>query len=319
MSTFDTVAGSPMKCHNVERNFMNEDHCTLSYESTACKPKQSPKPVIILSQSNLDGIRNLIGKPIYAVNGLAISSILNKNTKVNAPCASKNRQYSRWVKKSSDTVCNNTANLGQGTYSIFVDSIAARDRGLNEDVYDLGRQFTRCDTDDEGKTDMGRVLVDGECWWHVHPSEFNVYDLAGVDETSYIVTDGFATFHSIEAFEEVSSRPIGRLGDHVSSESGAAEPLDNDAVHAAYRTLEFNPSNEAVLVCGSPDEVASDPFYGDSGFDVVTPENEGFRERSISELSSQKYTVHTETAIHAQDQLRMKTAWALSQVRLSIN
>lgn len=50
------------------------------------------------------------------------------------------------------------------------------------------------------------------------------------------------------------------------------------------------------------------------GFDIVIPESEGYRSMSIWELSAQRHTTWTHLAMHAPDQLRMRNAWALSQV-----
>lgn len=73
-------------------------------------------------------------------------------------------------------------------------------------------------------------------------------------------------------------------------------------------------SNRAILVCGTPDEIASDPNHGDRGFTVVEPEGTGFRPLDIWENSVQRHTIWHELAMHGQDQLRQKMAWSLSQI-----
>ena len=105
---------------------------------------------------------------------------------------------------------------------------------------------------------------------------------------------------------------IGRLGDHIVD--SLVWPFNTQAITDAFKTVTFNPLESPVLVCGSPEEVGSDPFNGDKGFDIVVPENEGFREKSIWELSSMRHTSWTELALHAKDSLRQKMAWSLSQV-----
>lgn len=67
-------------------------------------------------------------------------------------------------------------------------------------------------------------------------------------------------------------------------------------------------------MCGSPNEVGSDPFHGDQEFDVVIPEASGYRTSSIWQLSAQRHTTWTHLALHAQDQLRQRVAWALYQI-----
>lgn len=105
---------------------------------------------------------------------------------------------------------------------------------------------------------------------------------------------------------------IGRLGDHIMD--NLVWPFNTQAITDAFKTVTFNPLERPVLVCGSPEEAGSDPFNGDKGFDITVPENEGFREKSIWELSSARHTSWTELALHAKDSLRQKMAWSLSQI-----
>lgn len=109
---------------------------------------------------------------------------------------------------------------------------------------------------------------------------------------------------------------VGTVGDFVNVDDGSTPlaPLNDAAVQESFKTTTFNPLGSPVLICGSIDEVASDPFNGDQGFDIVIPENEGFREKSIWELSSQRHTTWTHLALHAPDALRQRVAWSLSQI-----
>lgn len=105
---------------------------------------------------------------------------------------------------------------------------------------------------------------------------------------------------------------ISRLDDHVES---LPAPLDGQDIFDAFATLEYNPQGKSVLMCGSPEEVANDPFYGDNGFGVVMPENSGMPSSLTKwEESGMKHTIWTEMALNAKDQLRMKMAWSLSQI-----
>lgn len=74
---------------------------------------------------------------------------------------------------------------------------------------------------------------------------------------------------------------IGKLGDYVDvgEDSSPPAPLDDASVQASFRSLIYNPLGGPVLICGSPDEVASDPFNGDQGFDVssrLSPRTRGY-------------------------------------------
>ena len=55
-------------------------------------------------------------------------------------------------------------------------------------------------------------------------------------------------------------------------------------------------------------------FFHHTGFNVGQPEGTGYRSWSIWELAAQRHTTWAHLALHAADQLRMKTAWSLSQI-----
>ena len=319
MASLDTPAGEPVKCHNVKRNFYNEDHCKLSYLHTACSADTKPKEVIILNEANVEGIRIDTRKKLYAVTGLTLSDVFNANTGFNAPCASTNRlQWSRWMKDESDTVCENVANLGNGTLKLYQDMVDTRDHwDFNDYIVDALRDHRICDIADQSKTYLGKVKAsDGSCWHHVHQSEMNVFDLSAADKESYTISGNIATVTSMDAFNNgIASLPVlGKFRDHVEIDTSVPSPLNDQEVQDKFKTYEYNPLGKPVLMCGSPEEIASDPFYGDQGFDVVTPDNSGLRSRSEYELAGQKHTIWTEFALNAKDQLRMKMAWSLSQI-----
>lgn len=69
-----------------------------------------------------------------------------------------------------------------------------------------------------------------------------------------------------------------------------------------------------ILVCGTPDEIASNPNFGERGFMPVEPEGTGFRQSEIWGYSVQRHTIWHHLAMHGQDQLRQKMAFSLSQI-----
>lgn len=235
---------------------------------------------MVLSQANVAGMNSM---------GLGLTVVTDQPFSSHQPCALTST--SRWIRDETDSVCANSANLGATTLKTYSDLITGKnmnaDSDYNGDVVDVYRKRRECDAEDSTKTDLGKVSALGVCWKHVHPTELNV--MAG-------------------------TTVIGRLGDHVGLDGSEPAPLDQQNVHDSFGTYELNPSLGAVLVCGSPGEVASDPFYGDRGFDVVQPEGTGYRSLSIWELSAQRHTTWTELAMHAEDALRQKMAWSLSQI-----
>ena len=200
-------------------------------------------------------------------------------------------QSSRWKKVVGAETCPNTSNLGEGTYKLFSDLVSEKGDVYNPSVRTVTRQFRECDSSDMYKLDLGMVQAsDGTCWKHVHDLEDTIFDLTGADLANYTVTGSVAQVSN--AFvEDILAHPIiGTLDDHSTIGSSPISPLDQQDVQDAFMTLEFNPSHEAVLICGSPGEVATNPFASDHGFDITVPQKDGTRTMSIYELSAQRHT-----------------------------
>ena len=126
----------------------------------------------------------------------------------------------------------------------------------------MKRSLRSCDSADVSKLYLGKVQTgDGQCWQHVHPSELNVYDLTDADAAQYtIAADNVVSMSTSFLYGTVEANPsiyteIGKLDDHI---QGGPHPLNTEEVKSAFATFEFNAAEGAVLVCGSPDEVASD-------------------------------------------------------------
>ena len=201
-------------------------------------------------------------------------------------------QTSRWTKEVDAENCPNTANLGGNTYKLFTDLISANPGVYNPNIRDVTREIRECDSIDLYKLDLGKVqLADGTCWKHVHDLEHSIFDLAGADPADYNVTGSVAQVSN--AFMDGTAYPIiGKLDDHIVIDGSPRSPLDQQDVQDAFMTLEYNPSRQAVLICGSPGEVATNPFANDHGFDITMPQRTGTRTMSIWELSAQRHTTY---------------------------
>lgn len=229
----------------------------------------------MIDESTLAGINSMKNTKLYAVMGLPIvdPSPLDAagNTVIKSPCSASK---SRWMKQDT-TNCPNTSNLGPLTLRTFADLISGatiKDEAYNPDVVQVKRSIRQCDSGDDTKLDFGTVPTgDGSCWEHVHISELSVIDFTWADPTKYTVTgpatvtiDDYDWFYTT-VYSDVATYPvIGKLNDHVELAGGPTILEDND-VRIEYMTLEYNPNEGPVLVCGSPNEVASDPFHGDLG------------------------------------------------------
>ena len=278
MDTDGVVAGEQVLCQNAEMNFLNEEHCQLSYSESACRPNSLPRKVIVLDEANLASISSMTGRKLFAVTGFSLNDV-DSSTEMpffRPPCR-HGRRTSRW-KEIDDPKCTNTAELGAVTIKTFRDLIDAvlsggSDQYYNPDIIDVTRNVLDCDIQDEHKYRLGNVRAsDGTCWTHVHPYEQSIFDLTGMSSDEYnTIGNNVAKLSSGFFFKRivVNDRPvhplIGTLGDHVVLDGNEVPPLDDKMVQMSHKSMDYNPSRGAVLICGSPGEVASDPFRGDLG------------------------------------------------------
>ena len=289
----------------------------LSYLTSACTPGEQPKEVIILNDANLEGIRAATGLKLYAVSGWTIEA-----SSPEKPCGSSKfaSQNSRWVKDESDTVCANSMNLGGQTIKLFQDIIDQRDHKLNDNIVDAVKSWRACDTADETRNPfpfLGKVKTsDGSCWKHSHKNDMNVYDLSSVAGVDSYINPGSSVISVSEALYDIIRDliPIGRFGDHLQVNGDLKAPLNGGDIQAAFKSYVYNPAAKPVLICGTPNEVASDPLTGERGFTVVEPEGTGFRRMKISDLSAQRHTIWYYLSMNSVAQLRLRMAWALSQI-----
>ncbi len=308
MDTYNNneVAGKPVLCQNVERSSLNEDGCKLSFEPNVCSPGETPIEVIELTEANLNDIKTLNGRKLYALTGLPFTDDVDASGRayLKSPCVGTST--SRWVRKPDDANCANTANLGATTVKTFSDLISSKgmrtDIDYNPNVVDVHRSVRECNAADDTKLELGNVRAgDGTCWKHVHPLELTVLDLTSAPTTKYTKISGpkvtikdMVWLYGEEDTGFSSYTKVGILDDHAPITKNSPFPLSDTGVQDAFKSLDFNPNEAPKLVCGSPREVASDPFNGDYGFFVVVPEGTGFRNWGIHDFSAQRHTVWSE-------------------------
>jgi hypothetical protein len=161
------------------------------------------------------------------------------------------------------------------TFRDIIDAMVSYGSGkyYNPNIVDVTRNVLECDKQDEQKYELGNVRAnDGSCWMHSHPYEQSVFDLTGIDPNEYtVISDNVVSFPTSFLYERivVGDRAVypllGKFGDYVVLDGTEAEPLDDSTVQV-LTSMHYNPAGRAVLICGSPLEVASDPLYGDQGW-----------------------------------------------------
>jgi len=149
------------QCANVERTFLNEQHCKLSDSSIACAPYGKLEGTLTLSPGVLKIFYELTGRPVYAVTGLRLE---DDNT---VPCTPG--EWSSWIKVNScaENVEENTSSL--------IGSLLRHGRNENPNVKEIYLQDSEtCHWKDRNKREL-YVKVNGQCYKNVHPVSF--YDL----------------------------------------------------------------------------------------------------------------------------------------------
>ena len=259
---------------------------------------------------------------------------------------------SRWTRTPGACPSGTTTTVDAGTKSTIEKAIAtAISRGdTNPHVIDIDLKTT-ADTDatacEDGASYGASVVSNGVCYKHVHPSLFSVVDAtywnlfhpgnlidnrpgfmpikaiaengAGTEEMQ--TTLNYPSSHSMDRWRDAIRNQniweIGRLDDNIDFALLPTETQDVELGKVLGAV--GNSVNDAThLACGSPGEVANDPslgsqfgtklVYGDVGitgrFDLAVDFHKTYG----------KNTVWNMQVLFADDQLRQRVAWSLSQV-----
>jgi len=179
-----------------------------------------------------------------------------------------------------------------------------------------------------------KVLVDGVCWQHVNPHEYDVRDfsywsatypwnsptsmpiqsIASAGGTWYEFPADFSMARWVFYGTEAVMPTLGKYGDVVDL-ADLPQSARTPAIAEAFGAVDVEGESSVTEVCGSPFEVANVPAaahrYGtwlsklDAGNEALFRNYNQFNGKSM---------VHTTVSLYADDQLRQRVAWALSQI-----
>ena len=172
-------------CSNAPRSFLNEKHCKLSTELSACGTSYAPALEIALNDRTLNGIYNATlnanneeTRYVYAIDGLRIDAASNTDT----PCQINSK--SRWIPlpQESASQCTNSLDTQTKEYlsALLLSSLdtsnpymrdiyVTSDGCASKDKYKTGYELLVIENDDESSSSM--------CWKHVHQDHLQVYDM----------------------------------------------------------------------------------------------------------------------------------------------
>jgi len=318
-----TGSGGVSYCSNVPRNFWNEDKCQLSLN--ACRTTSATSAVeVLLNAKTISELNNLVtGRYVYTVKGLNVVDKADTSafpSKLAHPCTPQLR--SRWLKND---ICDPTP-IYSATNASLQELLG--DGGDNNpyirDIYfpEIGMLCNSMDTNPEIE-----IEVNGQCWQRVHEDFMSIYDMTywvnkhpgGPDKiTAFASNNGtILTFPNVDSSKgHMMNRwdnnkhkftYLGRFGDFLK-----IQDLSNE-LRTENVTTYFDPPEESdsgVLVCGSNGEVANDKkaegfVFDTSGTDFST---------ASYNAGEDKMNVWYMVALTANDQLRQRIAWALSQI-----
>jgi len=264
---------------------------------------------------------------LYEVNGVYVYYLHNL-TSWTSPCSG----WSRWSKSSGS--CAAETDLDASTKSALVDAFGtSADSNPNLVDINFANMPAMC------KTKQGRaaltgatVTVDGTCFHNIHPDEWSVYDFTELSQRSKETAiarsqkmrnpltqpaeqGSFKVSRAVDTSMRIlssSKHRLGRVGDTV--EFSELPPRLQSAEMAQLVGASLEGSSVKEVACDSPGEVANDPELGARyamSLGKFTDDNAGLQR---SYKASEHSMVWTNVVLRAQDQLRQRCAWALSQI-----
>ena len=333
------------KCPMASKSFLNAHGCRRQ-KTDACAPQVYTGAVTVpLSETMMKLWYNFNSLYVYRVEGLRLEDIWEDHT----PC--NDGVTSRWIRrKESRCAGEEEAKLDKDTKTTietaFRESID--DHPTIKDLIVTAKGGT-CD---QNSTKGAKVTINrNECWEHVHPHEYNVYDFTkftlshrGTPEAIKAGRpDPIAAFANSNTPEDEHFDLIfppwhtmdrwvsyGTRGGHITLMGKHMEYVSFANLHTAVQTEEIATYINATTVaidgglfeaCGSPGEVQNEVRLGNRYYDHCTIQGgcSDFAQWAIEpdwnhDRTDGKSMVWQNMAFKADDQLRHRIAWALSQI-----
>eukprot|EP00931_Biecheleriopsis_adriatica_P083516 TRINITY_DN5709_c0_g1_i1.p1 TRINITY_DN5709_c0_g1~~TRINITY_DN5709_c0_g1_i1.p1 ORF type:complete len:1902 (+),score=308.18 TRINITY_DN5709_c0_g1_i1:193-5898(+) len=299
-------------CHPMTaKTFLNKDSCRL--QESSCLPLYLQKASFTLNIQSLKKFHSIGQTYVYEIMGLRTTA---------SPCNARARW--RW-ENCSRMAC--TATNMSASDAMVITAALGSESGWLRDV------TVACSDVPPG----AMVRVKDDFFLHVHEDEHSVYDFTswarmhpgGSSQITKWAANDFAirfpAQHGMERWAGASTRTylhyLGKIGDVINFQdlpaSLMSQPLA-DAFNAEASLTYFE-------ACGSPGEVANVPAFGhlasfytqyaNNDIDkLVDLHFENARADSVPSQDRTKWSIWLIKALTANDQLRQRMAWALSQI-----
>lgn len=330
----ESLTGRKTSCANVPRTFLNEQNCSLSFSTSSCGSFGSPQLEIELNDDNIKSLHDMTGQYVYGVLGLPVIDF--QGSQLESPCTPGIR--SRWELKNA-TACPTPTALHPVTNSTLF-NLLTKSSDKNPFITDITFPTSgfSCGSSDSSSLANVEIIVGLICYKRVHPEHMSVFDFTywTLDDThpgnmvammedepnpikKWIDVMGtvFLTYpsfpsgdvpnHPIERWNthSVHFSKLGRFGDVIRFVDLPNELRTGEVAEFFGESVSME--GAGIMICGSPNEGANDPRLGYQ-FDVATGQDTEW------DLQRQREFVWTMVGLNAEDQLRQRVAWALSQL-----
>ena len=324
-------------CVSAPKTFLNRASCV---RAPACNPTSFAAASVVLNHTTLRLFYTLSGRHLHSMENLRLEGAWAKS-----PCEGT----SRWKRVRADGPCTASEEtpLDDATAATLRTALRETADTANEMYRDMLKPSGECANKLDGVESRGaRLSVDGSCWEHVHPHSGDVVDLTlwtqshpgnanaiRAGRPNPITTFAkyglshmyFPSNHDMDRWRygRIFMSTIGRIGDVISYADlpTATQSRATAAALGALADAEMGAAS-AGESCGSPGEVANEPIkghryamwlYGDKLRDDPVYDRESPVLHTYPQIEG-KSMVWLNIAFDADDQLRQRMAWALSQV-----
>jgi len=299
-------------CQSAPKTFLNEkDGCKIVPSSDGCSPLSMRRARFMLNASSIAKISSAARRQVFTLRGLRPTM---------SPCG----QVSRWrrMNDSNAEQCTLTQ-LSETDQTQLREALSAAGQGWLREIE------VACDRVPPGTVvDLGS----GELFEHIHSDEYNVYDFTDAegaanwtvqgDELFFPETDDVASYWDFGVGRWAArSGLVGTLGAGVHLED-LHPPFQLHELFDAFAGLQSKGAYS--MVCGSPGEVANKPvtghhmpFHMNENYigDGVDYDYDGGPYKWMNIYGPlAKRNIMVNLGIYGQDQLRQRSAWALSQI-----
>lgn len=304
-------------CPAVAKTFLNEHSCT---RTIACSPISYVSMPIPLTETTMRQFYDVGARYVYRIQNLRL-----EEPYAHSPCGTGRSRWKRHAGACTRETVSDEVSKG------FIANAIRRSADANPHVIDLPELVCN----ENHTTPVGGVgvqlTVDGTCFEHVHPHHDSVLDFTSWTEAhpggryhivKWAEADGYAirfpAQHGMDRFQAAfSSLPVlGRYADVVDF-IGLPRSVQSHAMAVELGAVDID-NDKVFEACGSPGEVANEPAYGHKYTAWMAVGANGAEElQRPHRATNGKRMVHTTIALRAEDQLRQRIAWALSQARKS--